>query len=155
MASTKSSAKGASKAGGSTRAAGGSSKAVDPNLFTVERIFPEERLDKFNTSKIVRSLSPSDFEDMARAFSVPPQRITNKKIAALTSADLLTIDGLFADYRYEVIANFQGVGKLTAAHTVHNVAASGSSCCCCCTPCCSCCSAAVQVDPMGDESAFA
>ncbi|MBV8828720.1 MAG: hypothetical protein JO217_06115 [Acidobacteriaceae bacterium] len=120
----------------------------DKKRFSVEEIFPAEKLDSFKTSHTVRSMTPADFADMAMAFGVPPAPVENPKVNALTTHDLVTIDGLFADYRYQVIANFQGVNKLTSVHTPQNVKALGDSCCCCCTPCCSCCSAAVQVDPL-------
>ena len=122
--------------------------AGDKNRFSVEKIFPADKLDSFKTSPTVRSMTPADFEDMERAFSVPPAPVENPKVNALTTHDLVTIDGLFADYRYQVIANFQGVSKLSSVGTVHNLKLMGDSCCCCCTPCCSCCSAAVQVDPL-------
>ena len=122
--------------------------AGDKNRFSVENIFPAEKLDSFKTSPTVRSMTPADFKDMERAFGVPPVHVENPKVNALTTHDLVTIDGLFADYRYQVIANFQGVNKLTSAQTPHNIEALGSTCCCCCTPCCSCCSAAVQVEPL-------
>lgn len=117
----------------------------DPQQYTVERIFPAERLEKFNTSALVRSLSPSDFADMTKEFSIPPVKTSNPKLAKLTTQDLVSIEGLFHDYRSTIVANFQGVHE--APHL--QAMASSSSCCCCCTPCCSCCCAATQTEPFG------
>ena len=111
--------------------------------FAVDKIFPAERLAHFNASPLVRSFTPHDFEEMAKAFSVPPQPTDNPKIKKLTTQDLVSIDGLFSDYRGGIIANFHSG---TAPH-LKTMAAAGSSCCCCCTPCCSCCSAASQTQP--------
>jgi len=117
--------------------------AGDPNQFAVEKIFPPDRLTHFNVSPLVRSLNPNDFADMAKAFSVPPHPTANPKIKALTTQDLVSIEGLFSDYRGGIIANFhQGTAPIVTA------VAAGSSCCCCCTPCCSCCSAASQTQPF-------
>ncbi|SPF36840.1 hypothetical protein SBA4_1920014 [Candidatus Sulfopaludibacter sp. SbA4] len=113
--------------------------------YAVEKIFPAATLSEFNASPLVRSLTPSDFEDMTKAFSVPPQPTTNPKIKALTTQDLVSIDGLFSDYRGKIIANFKG-GESPHLRMV----ASGSSCCCCCTPCCSCCSAASLTQPFAE-----
>jgi len=122
-------------------------KAHDPNQFAVEKIFPPEKLTQFNTSPLVKSLNPDDFAEMTKAFSIPPQPTHNPKILKLTTQDLVSIEGLFSDYRGTIIANFRGVEP-----TPHlkSMAASGAACCCCCTPCCSCCSAASQTDPLGD-----
>jgi hypothetical protein len=145
MATTKAS----SKATTPTRKPKGG--AVSPEEFTVERIFPAEKLDRMKVSRNVRSFSPRDFDDMAKAFSVPPQPTDNKKVQALTTADLVAIDGLFADYRTVVISNFQGVNKIARGVGPQNLAAdSGSSCCCCCTPCCCCSSAAAMADPFAE-----
>jgi hypothetical protein len=110
--------------------------------YAVEKIFPAERLTQFNTSALVKSLNPDDFADLAKEFSIPPTKTANPKLAKLTSADLVSIEGLFSDYRGTIVANFRSVHENTALTKV----ASGSSCCCCCTPCCSC-SAAAQTDP--------
>jgi hypothetical protein len=118
----------------------------DPHQFAVEKIFPPEKLTQFNTSALVKSLDPNDFADLAKEFSIPPVKTSNPKLAKLTSQDLVSIEGLFQDYRSSIVANFRGVHD---APTLHKVAAS-SSCCCCCTPCCSCCSAATQMEPFGE-----
>ena len=110
--------------------------------FAVEKIFPHEKLQQFNASPLVRSFTPVDFEDMTKAFSIPPQPTSNPKIKELTTQDLVSIEGLFGDYRSTIIANFRA-GEVRHLKAV----ASGSSCCCCCTPCCSCCSAASQTVP--------
>jgi hypothetical protein len=118
--------------------------AANPtDQFAVSKIFPEATLKEFNASPLVRSLTPTDFEALTKAFSIPPGPTDNPKIKQLTTHDLVSIEGLFADYRGKIIANFKG-GEVTMLQTV----AAGSSCCCCCTPCCSCCSAASITDPM-------
>jgi hypothetical protein len=121
-------------------------KAGDPNQFAVEKIFPPDKLTLFNASPLVRSFNPHDFDDMAKAFSIPPQVTDNPKIKKLTTQDLVSIEGLFNDYRGGIIANFHAG---TAPH-LKAMASSGSSCCCCCTPCCSCCSAASQTQPYAE-----
>ena len=118
--------------------------ATNPDQFAVEKIFPAERLAEFNASALVKSLTPSDFADLQKEFSVPPVKTTNPKLAKLTTEDLVSIEGLFQDYRTSIVANFRGVHELPALHKM----AAGSSCCCCCTPCCSCCSAATQMQPV-------
>jgi hypothetical protein len=118
--------------------------ATDSNQFAVGKIFPPDTLAKFNASELVKSLSPADFADMTKAFSIPPEPVTNPKLAKLTTQDLVSIEGLFGDYRHSIIANFHGIAPSTELKKV----AAGSSCCCCCTPCCSCCSAATQVEPV-------
>jgi hypothetical protein len=105
-------------------------KAGDPSQYAVEKIFPADRLTLFNASPLVRSFTPHDFDDMAKAFSVPPLPTDNPKIKKLTTQDLVSIDGLFSDYRGGIIANFHS----GTAPNLKAVAA-GSSCCCCCTPC--------------------
>jgi len=117
-------------------------KAGDPNQFAVEKIFPPEKLTVFNVSPLVKSFTPTDFDDMTKAFSVPPHPTDNPKIKKLTTQDLVSIEGLFSEYRGGIIANFHA----GSAPNLKAVAA-GSSCCCCCTPCCSCCSAASQTQP--------
>jgi hypothetical protein len=116
----------------------------DPQQFAVEKIFPAERLTQFNTSALVKSLNPHDFADMAKEFSIPPVKTNNAKLAKLTTQDLLSIAGLFEEYRISIVANFHGIHDQPLLHKV----AAGSSCCCCCTPCCSCCSAATQMEPF-------
>jgi len=114
--------------------------------FSVDKIFPAAKLQEFNASPLVKSFTPSDFEDMTKAFSIPPQAVDNPKIAKLTTQDLVSIDGLFSEYRHSIIANFHG-GHV---ELLKKTASSGSSCCCCCTPCCSCCSAASQTQPFAE-----
>jgi len=122
-------------------------KPHDTHQYAVEKIFTPEKLTQFNASPLVKSLNPDDFAEMTKAFSIPPQPTQNPKIHKLTTQDLVSIEGLFADYRGTIVANFHGVQAVPHLQTM---ARSGSSCCCCCTPCCSCCSAASQTDPLGD-----
>lgn len=112
---------------------------------TVKSMFPAERLTALKASENVQSMTPEDFEAMTLAFGPAHQPVDNKKVNALTTHDLVTIESLFGDYRMEVIANFQGAAKIGL--TIKGVTADGSSCCCCCTPCCSC-TAAVETDPF-------
>jgi hypothetical protein len=116
---------------------------ADSEQYSVEKIFTPERLIQFNTSALVKSFNPDDFAEMAKAFSIPPVKSNNPKIAKLTTQDLVSIDGLFSDYRGAIIANFHGVHDVAPLKQL----AAGSSCCCCCTPCCSC-SAATQPEPV-------
>jgi hypothetical protein len=81
---------------------------------------------------------------MEKAFSLPPHPTDNPKIKGLTTQDLASIEGLFAEYRNGIVANFHG-GE---ARNLNALANNTSSCCCCCTPCCSCCSAASQIQPL-------
>ena len=118
--------------------------AAQADQFSVEHIFPPEKLTQFNTSALVKSFTPDDFAEMAKAFSIPPVKTANPKIAKLTTQDLVSIEGLFSDYRGSIIANFHGVQEVPHLKQL----AAGSSCCCCCTPCCSCCSAATQAAPV-------
>jgi hypothetical protein len=121
------------------------SSTPNPHQYAVEKIFPAERLKEFNTSDLVRSLDPHDFEDLEKEFSIPPVKTSNPKIAQLTTHDLVSIEGLFHDYRSAIVANFHGVEQVPYLRAI----AESSSCCCCCTPCCSCCSAATQMEPLG------
>lgn len=116
---------------------------VDPNQFTVAKIFTPQKLAEFKTSDLVKSFTPTDFADMTKEFSIPRQQTGNKKVSALTSEDLVSIDGLFSDYRQAILANYRDAH---AALFQEGVTAQ-SSCCCCCTPCCSC-SAASQTQPF-------
>jgi hypothetical protein len=118
----------------------------DRNQFAVENIFPHEKLELFKVSPLVRSLNPDDFADMEKAFSVPPHPSDNPKIKQLTTHDLVSIEGLFAEYRTGIVANFHG-GE---ARNLTALAAKGDTCCCCCTPCCCCCSAASQIRPFAE-----
>ena len=110
---------------------------------TVAEMFPETKLKKHRATETVRNMTPRDFQAMQRAFSVPPRQVRNKKVQSLTTRDLKSIEGLFGDYRSQVIAGFEGVGEFQK----DVLAASGDSCCCCCTPCCCCSCAAVQDGP--------
>ena len=112
---------------------------------SVGTMFPKDRLTRLKASKTVLSMTPADLKDMEMVFSNPPQKVENKKVNALTTEDLVTLESLFSSYRMEVIANFQGVGKLASINRMK----AGSSCCCCCTPCC-CCTAAVEMDPFSE-----
>ena len=110
---------------------------------TIGSMFPKERLQRLQASKTVTSMTPGDLQDMEKAFAFNPERVDNKKIQALTTHDLVTLESLFSDYRMEVISNFQGVASLAAVNKLKK----GDSCCCCCTPCCCCC-AATETDPV-------
>ena len=114
--------------------------------YSVGRIFTPATLTQFNASPLVKSLTPADFGDLTKAFLIPPEPSSNPKIKALTTQDLVSIEGLFASYRGTIVANFHAgeVQQLRAT------AKSGDSCCCCCTPCCCCSSAASQTQPFAE-----
>jgi hypothetical protein len=120
--------------------------ATNPDLkqFTVEKIFPAEKLVQFKTSPLVKSLDPTDFADLEKAFSIPPIKTGNAKLAKLTTQDLVSIGGLFEDYRVAIVANFHGIDETPLLHKI----ATGDTCCCCCTPCCCCSCAAAQTEPF-------
>jgi hypothetical protein len=118
---------------------------------TIESMFPEDRLQKFNVSETVRSMTVKDLKDMEQIFGPAKKKVANRKVDDLTSKDLVSLEGLFGDYRLQIIANYRGVEQLDSALGVAMATGgegvAGSSCCCCCTPCCSC-SAAAEVDPF-------
>src|SRR5580658_1898043 len=99
--------------------------------YSVENIFPVEKLVQFNASNLVKSLTPDDFEDMAKAFGMPPVDTGNPKLANLTMADLVSIEGLFVDYRGALVASFRGIHEVAARPKI-------PTCCCCTSPCCCC-----------------
>jgi hypothetical protein len=128
-----------------TRKGKAATKATKASYVNNERsvgtIFPEVRLKRLKASKTVLSMTPTDFRDMEKAV-VSDERVDNKKVQALTTQDLITLESLFSDYRMEIISNYQVGTQLSAAKKK----ASGDSCCCCCTPCCCC--AATETDPF-------
>jgi hypothetical protein len=112
---------------------------------TVGTMFPKERLVQLRASKTVLSMTPRDFDDMAKVFT-GDKTVRNARVSALKTNDLLALESLFSDYRMAVIANYTGPASVAAARR-RAVADGGSSCCCCCTPCCCCCAAA-DTDPF-------
>jgi len=122
-----------------------------PENLTVGTMFPQDRLQKFAASDTVKSMTVKDLKDMEVIFSPGGEKTKNPKVQALTTHDLVTLEGLFGDYRLQVLANYRGVDQLSQTLNVAmaggGVVAAGSSCCCCCTPCCSCCAAA-DTDPF-------
>ena len=122
-----------------------------PENLTVGSMFSEERLQKFAVSENVRSMSVKDLKDMEVIFTPGAEKIKNPRVQSLTTHDLVSLEGLFGDYRLQIVANYRGAEQLSETLNVavasQGIAAAGDSCCCCCTPCCSCC-AAVETDPF-------
>jgi hypothetical protein len=114
---------------------------------TVASMFPADHLKRLKVSDNVHSMTPADLNEMAKAFGTPPHKTENKKVLALTTHDLITLESLFGEYRMEVIANFQSMAHVDTA--LRAPRSEGSSCCCCCTPCC-CCTAAVDSHPFDE-----
>jgi len=125
--------------------------ARPPENLTVGTMFPQDRLQKFAVSENVRSMTVKDLKDMETIFTPGGEKIKNTRVDALTTHDLVSLEGLFGDYRLQIVANYRGIeqlsGTLQVAMAAGGVVPVGSSCCCCCTPCCSCCAAA-ETDPF-------
>ena len=126
--------------------------ARPPEHLTVGTMFTKDRLEKFAASENVRSMTVKDLKDMEVIFSPGGEKVKNPRVDSLTTHDLVSLEGLFGDYRLQIVANYRGVEQLSetlqvamASGAVH---AAGDSCCCCCTPCCCCSCAAVETDPF-------
>ena len=92
-------------------------------------MFPA-RLTRLEASRTVRSMTPKDLQDLRTAFSFNPERVGNKKVQALTTEDLHTLEALFRDHRMEVVATYRAMSRGDLP-TGLKVSRSG---CCSCSP---------------------